>query len=460
MYTYDENWSEDDIFTAAEQLEGIRLGDLDTTGRLSRKANKGRVGNMIQEEFFGIPANSLREADFNYHNIELKVTPIMKKKGDYSSKERLVLGMINYGNDYKIPFKESLPMKKTRRMLLIFYLHEPGKTYEDFKIIKTTDFKFDTEDYEQVKEDYHSIINKIKEGDAHNISERQQKLLAACTKGQGKGKDFVSQPFSEIPAKSRAYSYKSGYMTAFFKKITSPERVKHLTIDKDSSFLDTVKKTLQQYIGKTDKEIRALVDCQSSEKAKEYKYRLISNMFEVNGSKSNNINQTEEFLKEGYSIKTVKNNNFGSDNQDMSFPNLDFTELSYDPFEESTWSAYFAETKYILAYWDETEKGVYTFKKFKLWEPSSEIITHAENFYEHIQSLIQNNQLKVNIKYTKSGNEIWRDNIPGKNTYGPFQVRPKGTKNSSITTIPLTNQKIKKKALYINKEYIRELLEI
>ncbi|MGQ7158200.1 MutH/Sau3AI family endonuclease, partial [Escherichia coli] len=73
-------------------------------------------------------ANSIKGADFEYHHIELKVTPILKKvKAGYSSKERLVLGMINYMEDYKIPFEESIVNKKAQNMLLVFYLHEENE---------------------------------------------------------------------------------------------------------------------------------------------------------------------------------------------------------------------------------------------------------------------------------------------------------------------------------------------
>src|SRR5699024_1189133 len=155
------------------------------------KKDKGSIGNMIQSDFFGIPANSIKGADFEHHNIELKVTPILKKKrAGYSSKERLVLGMINYMKDYKIPFEKSIVNKKARSMLLIFYLHEENKPVEEFKIIKTVRFQLPLIDEPQVRQDYKAIVDKILSGKAHEISERQQKILGACTKGQGKGKDW------------------------------------------------------------------------------------------------------------------------------------------------------------------------------------------------------------------------------------------------------------------------------
>jgi DNA mismatch repair protein MutH len=124
-YVYSESWTEQQIFDLAKELEGKKLGDLDKSGWLKKKKDKGSIGNIIQSDYFGIPANSIKGADFEHHHIELKVTPILKKKRvGYSSKERLLLGMINYMEDYQIPFEESIVNKKAQSMLLIFYVHE------------------------------------------------------------------------------------------------------------------------------------------------------------------------------------------------------------------------------------------------------------------------------------------------------------------------------------------------
>ena len=69
-------------------------------------------------------------------------------------------------------------------------------------------------DLEIIKQDWQTIIDKIKAGEAHNISEGDTMYLAACTKGAN-AKSIRKQPFSNIPAKQRAFSLKSSYMSAF-----------------------------------------------------------------------------------------------------------------------------------------------------------------------------------------------------------------------------------------------------
>ena len=55
--------------------------------------------------------------------------------------------------------------------------------------------------------------SKIKGGAQRINSESDGNYLSTCTKGAGGGKDFREQPFSDEPAKQRAWELKSSYMT-------------------------------------------------------------------------------------------------------------------------------------------------------------------------------------------------------------------------------------------------------
>ncbi|WP_277620088.1 MutH/Sau3AI family endonuclease [Listeria riparia] len=79
-YVYSKDWTKEQIFDAANELVGKKLGEIDKTNWLEKRADKGRIGNMIQSDFFGIPANSIKGSDFVHHDIELKVTPVLKNK--------------------------------------------------------------------------------------------------------------------------------------------------------------------------------------------------------------------------------------------------------------------------------------------------------------------------------------------------------------------------------------------
>ena len=55
-------------------------------------------------------------------------------------------------------------------------------------------------------------MGKVRAGQAHLLTEGDTLYLAACTKG-ATAASVRQQPFSDIPAKQRAYSLKSSYMT-------------------------------------------------------------------------------------------------------------------------------------------------------------------------------------------------------------------------------------------------------
>lgn len=70
--------------------------------------NKGGLGQMVEQVLFGLQTNNDSEPDFAKAGIELKVTPYKKlKDGKLSAKERLVLNIIDYMNEYKNEFQSS-----------------------------------------------------------------------------------------------------------------------------------------------------------------------------------------------------------------------------------------------------------------------------------------------------------------------------------------------------------------
>ncbi len=151
------------------------------------------------------------EQDFAEAGVELKVTPIKRTTRGYSSKERLVLNIINYMDEDLVNFHNSSFWKKNKTLLIIFYLHD-GTNKSNFKIVDAVMFKYPHFDLVQVKNDWQVIVNKIRSGNAHNISEGDTSILGACTKGANKS-SHRSQPYSSTTAMQRAYSLKNSYMT-------------------------------------------------------------------------------------------------------------------------------------------------------------------------------------------------------------------------------------------------------
>ena len=97
--------------------------------------NKGGLGQLVEQYLFGIQNNSEPEPDFMPAGIELKVTPYKRiKDGKLSAKERLVLNIINYMDEWKNDFKDSHFWFKNNTIQLLWYLWEPNKDNKKFKI--------------------------------------------------------------------------------------------------------------------------------------------------------------------------------------------------------------------------------------------------------------------------------------------------------------------------------------
>lgn len=128
----------DDIMKVAKSAESHTFGEFDINFRLSSKGNKGSMGQILEEGLFGYEINSRNEADFAEQGVELKVTPVkyLTKKKDVVAKERLVLNIINFNDEYKHDFYDSSFWHKNEKLLIMFYLWQEGLERKDYTILK------------------------------------------------------------------------------------------------------------------------------------------------------------------------------------------------------------------------------------------------------------------------------------------------------------------------------------
>ncbi|HAZ52532.1 MAG TPA: hypothetical protein DCY66_12800 [Bacteroides sp.] len=257
------------IFEYSKRLIGNSLRDVVSedvvdASRL-RGQGKGGLGQMIEELFFQYPVNSDPGPDFREAHLELKATGLKsEKEGGLQIKERLVCDMLDYCSIVNTPFESSLFYLKCRIMLLIFYLYEKGIDKLDLKFIYTVVWQLPEKDLLIIKNDFETFINKIKNGEAHNLSEGDTEYLGACRKGQ-KGDNLRAQPFSDVRAPKRALSLKPAYMRTVLAYVKSrgvsavsnidfPNITKEIaTVDelKSVSFENLILQRFQPWIGQS-----------------------------------------------------------------------------------------------------------------------------------------------------------------------------------------------------------------
>jgi DNA mismatch repair protein MutH len=136
----------------------------------------------------------------------------------------------------------------------VFYLHEQGKDPRDFVIKVVRLWEFPPEDLEIIRRDWQTIVDKVKAGQAHGLSEGDTLYLAACTKSSDSTKRR-KQPLSDGPAKPRAFSLKQSYMNAIVQGGLGMKPVASAEVARGRSLEEVVASRFQPYIGKTADEI-------------------------------------------------------------------------------------------------------------------------------------------------------------------------------------------------------------
>ena len=251
--------TKEQILKKANEAIGIPLKDIDKTGRL--KKGKGAIGTVIEESWFGYSPNSEAEPDFPEAKVELKVTPYIKgRDGKIRAKERLVCNIINYMEEYDKTFETSSFWHKCETMLLMSYEHIKDVSKGEFKIDKAVLFSFPEKDLVIIENDWKTIMDKVRKGEAHLISEGDTMYLAACTKGAN-ASSVRPQPCSDIPAKQRAYSLKASYMTQILNQYIFGTATNECIITdwkqlQKHSFEDIIVEKLRPYFGNTQEQLK------------------------------------------------------------------------------------------------------------------------------------------------------------------------------------------------------------
>ena len=178
-------------------------------------------------------------AFIKYHNLKVAIidtdpqgslgkwfmirSAINLKNGSLTPKERLVCNIINYMEIIKESWETSSFLDKNSNTLLIRYIDPMDRTVKQLDYIiydvHIHNILNHENDKEQFEKDWNIIVDKIKEGDAHLLSEGDTKYLGACTKGSTAIKSLRNQPKSEIKAKQRAFSFKTQYMRELLNRL-------------------------------------------------------------------------------------------------------------------------------------------------------------------------------------------------------------------------------------------------
>ncbi|MDO4755804.1 MAG: Sau3AI family type II restriction endonuclease [Parabacteroides sp.] len=420
------------------------------------KKGKGGIGQMVENLYFFLDTNNNPEADFSAAGMELKCTPLKNgKDSNYLIKERLVCNMINYCEVVKEEFEQSHFYLKCQLMLLLFYLYKKNCDNLDLEFIFSVLWKLPEKDLLVIKNDYDTIIDKIKSGQAHLLSEGDTMYLGACRKGQ-KGDSLMKQPFSEEGAPRRAFSLKMAYMRTILQYVLDSGNnavanfdfsVEQLVTTEElskQSFDSILLNRIKPYIGKYYNDIaeEKNVDLSNNPKSK---FAMIANAILSNGNCSN-VNRSEEFLKAGLTMKTIRVQYNGNIKEAMSFENIDYMEVAEcdNWYDSRLYELFSSRFMFVVFKEQHANKEDYILDNVFFWTMPQEDLESAEEYWNHIRKNILENHISE---------EYWWKGKDKKK----FHVRPKAQKSSDLAPAP--NGVLAKKFCYwFNNEYVRQIV--
>lgn len=456
-YTMGEkNYTKEEVQKIAKSLLGKSYKELvNDDYELNEQQNKGYFGHIIEEEVFHYGKNSKSVADFEEAGIELKVTPYKRNKnGTVSAKERLVLNIINYMEEYKNTFETSHFWSKNKSIQILWYFFENDKKKEDLKITHELLFKFPEDDLEIIKKDWELIMDKVRQGKAHEISESDTYYLGACTKGAN-SQSVRSQPFSTILAKQRAFSLKSSYMTQLIRSIIKKDKNQKLidsTLIKMMTFEESLQKELSNYVGLGEHYLIKQFKVNPNSKSK-FK-SIISKILKVN-----DIEKSDEFLKANIKVKTIRVEENNQVIESMSFPTFKYEDIIHEDWVNSKIKDYFETTKFMFIVF--RKKGnEYFFDKTFFWNmPANMIDDDLMEVWNHTkQHISEGNIIKERVK-NRDFTYFWTKK-DGKNIH----IRPHGQNKKDTYPLPIKDNltgvtEYMKHCFWINNDYVSELVK-
>lgn len=464
--------SADSIIVYAKQLIGKTLSEacVDSINVQAYKG-KGKFGQFLEKYYFGYEPNSDAGPDFLEAGLELKASPLKKLSNQkLKAKERIVLNIINYPHVVNESFEESSFWNKNAHLLLVFYLFDKQIPFYDRTIKLVDDWTFPKVDMEIIKNDWQIIINKIKQGKAHELSEGDTFYIGACTKGATAQKSLREQPFSNIKAKQRAFSLKQGYVNHILAKLTQDSSVQYGTLISSEILrrgsLDLeqiVLKKFQPFLNQTIQEICAQLGIY----IRTDKGFFASISKNILGFHSDTI--IEEFNKSDVELKSVRVGANGKIKESLSFPAFKFMEIFDESWAESKVKE-FTEKKYLFVFYKEMN-GSYVLEKAKFWNmpfvdreevrrvwlKTKKVIVRGNVFLDYKRT--RDNE----ITYTKKGNQIRLNNFPKITDSEVCHVRPHGKDSNDTYPLPIADKKLgvkeyTKQSFWFNSSYVKDFI--
>ena len=279
------------------------------------------------------------------------------------------------------------------------------------------------------------IVTKIKAGKAHEISEGDTIYLGACTKGATRDSSYRKQPYSDIPAKQRAFSLKLNYVNLIIKEdIDSEPIVKTISqYGAGQSFEDYVIQQFNPYLNRSVNYLLKKFAPNIDKKPKNYCDIIARGIL---GIKKRKI---AEFEKANISMKTIRIYASGMPKESMSFPAFKYIDLLEEKHWESSELFLTFTKRFFFVIFEHREDDLFL-KKVMFWTMPVKDLEIAKSVWIRTRKQIMTGRYGELPKL--SDNPI-------------SHVRPHGRDKEDTYPTP-DGGKFKKQCFWLNARYIKE----
>jgi DNA mismatch repair protein MutH len=331
--------TEDEIRSLAQRLPGLLVGDLagGTFTDLGAAHGKAEVGHAL-EAYFGIPKNSRAEADFPGAGIELKAVPVLKTGSKVRVKERTFVSKIDYMKIVEETW-DSAKIRGKLEILFVFYGHLADLPKAAFPILAIDLFIPDDRHNEVFRADWERVRTMVRHGQAHLLRESDGRVLTPSTKSAA-GADRSKQPFSDVPAKPRAFALKPPFTLERYRQTyQTKSATESLIVNLGMKRVDTFEKKLLArfgpYLGKTLAEIGDELKVPRSE-AKSYAASVVRRIVGARSGRS----RIAEFEEMGLTLRMTRVGPNLRPYEALSFPAFGYRSLLEESWEDSELLSY------------------------------------------------------------------------------------------------------------------------
>ncbi len=344
-------------------------------------AGKGRFGQVLETRYFRYPLNSESRPDFADAGLELKATGLVPDgHGSWKAKERVKLNAINFHEVSSEDFWSSTFLRKNLSILLICYAYEKGQLAVDNMVELVDNWRIPEQDLIQIEREWNLIVDLVREGRAHELSESLTNYIGACTTGQGGGRDLQEQPCSDVLAKRRAFSFKQPYVTRIVREFVAREDRRRAKVRGGSlvTSLDELREAgsiehlalrrFEPHLGRTEADITREFGIRVPH-SKNRRETLNLAILGVRGTR-----RVDEFDKAGITMRSFTLR-MGTrlPKEDFPLPAFEFSDLSDERWGTSALRTHLLN-RFLTVFYMLDGTGTYTLKDAVFWAfPESEL---------------------------------------------------------------------------------------